>query len=63
MRGCVEKAQQVVDRYHIKTDSFTAPRTATILDPRLKLETLERQGWKPSEVRRARSVLERMLKE
>jgi hypothetical protein len=58
-----EAAWKKLNKYHIKTDSFTAPRIATILDPRLKLETLERQGWKPSEVRGARSVLERMLKE
>ncbi|KAA8910138.1 hypothetical protein FN846DRAFT_1007168 [Sphaerosporella brunnea] len=61
--GIREAAWKKLNKYHIKTDSFTAPRIGTILDPRLKLETLERQGWKPSEVHRARSVLERMLKE
>jgi hypothetical protein len=36
-----EAAWTKLNKYHIKTDSFTAPCIATILDPRLKLETLE----------------------
>jgi hypothetical protein len=58
-----EAALDKLNHYRDKTDSFTAQRIATILDPRLKLVTLERQGWRPYDLRAARSSLERILRE
>jgi hypothetical protein len=58
-----EAALDKLNHYRDKTDSFTAQRIATILDPRLKLVTLERQGWRPCDLRAARNSLERVLRE
>jgi hypothetical protein len=60
MRGCVEKAQQVGTISKQTASPHLALPQSLILGRSWKLE---RQGWKPSAVRRARSVLERMLKE
>jgi hypothetical protein len=37
------------------TDSITAPRIATALDPRFKLKTLELLGWKASDLKKAKT--------
>jgi hypothetical protein len=50
-----------LNEYHLYTDQVTAPRIATMLDPRFKLTTLEDLGWKAADLRKARTALEKVI--
>jgi hypothetical protein len=58
----VDDGWEVLNEYWKKTDDQTALVLSMILDPRCKLTGLERLGWTPGQVRKAKTIFERIYR-
>jgi hypothetical protein len=60
-RAC-DDGWEILNEYWKKTDDQTALVLSMILDPRCKLNGLERLGWTPAQVRKAKGIFERIYR-